>query len=152
MAATANIFYEVQPKGITRTGAHRVTDAAVIFFNALIGVDATTGLAEPYDGAAGTTFLGLATEERTGDTSLPAGDPAANIIVDESGPTIKATIAGISDQTENGAYVWATDDDTFTLTDPVGPEPIGFVKSFVSGSIGQLQLFSAQEWQAHRTH
>ena len=149
MALTQNTFYDTKPKGITRTTARRVTNAAQIFLNSLIGIDATSGLAEPFDGAAGTQFLGLATHERLGDTSLPNGDPRAEIVVDESGPTIKVAVTGAAGEGDNGAEVWASDDGTFTLTDPAGPKSVGYVKDYISGTTCWVQLLSSGEWFAH---
>lgn len=149
MALSANAFYEVRPRGITRTAARRIKDAAKIWFNAMVGLEAASGLLIPYDGAATTKYLGFATEERTGDTSLPAGHPSANCVVDESGQTKKVPVTGATGVTDAGAPVWGVDDGTWTLTDPAGGEiPVGYVSEYVSGTDCWVEFLSAQEWFA----
>lgn len=150
MALSANAFYEIQPRPVTATEARRVTNGAQVYLNALIGVDATTGLAEPFDGAAGTQFLGLATHERLGDTSTYSdGDSRGQVVVDVSGPAITVPVTGAAGAGDQQAEVWASDDGTFTLTDPTGPKSIGYVKKYITGTTCRVQLLSAQEWFAH---
>ncbi|RLB44666.1 MAG: hypothetical protein DRH30_00880 [Deltaproteobacteria bacterium] len=151
MALAQNTFYDTHPRPVTLTNAHLVEDAAQIWLNSLVGIDATSGLAIPYDGGL-TAFMGLATHERLGTSGVyGAGDSRGEIVIDVSGPQIKVPVTAAASAADNGLPVWATDDGTFTKTDPTGSLPVGYIRNWLSGTTCWVQLLSAQEFFAQTT-
>lgn len=104
-----------------------VVAADIIFEGAAVGVVSGTGHARPL--AVGDRFAGFA--EAKADNAAGAA-AATNVRAVESGK-IQLTVASAV-ITDVGQPVYATDDDTFTLS-PVGGVFVGFVHRFVSAGV-----------------
>lgn len=104
-----------------------VIAADIIYALAAVGLVAGTGHARPL--AAGDKFAGFAESQADNSAGLAA---AINVRVIESGK-IELPVTGAV-ITDVGQPVYATDDDTFSLS-PVGGVFIGFVHRFVSAGV-----------------
>ena len=143
MALTANRMIYKRPRADQKTDSLGVTDGAVLFMNAMLGIAA--GLVRPL--VAGDVFVGLSLTEHTGDTSLPK--PENSIRVDVSGPQVEDIVDGVVAVTDQGASVYASDDGTLTLTD-VANSLVGEVVEVLDAATGlsRVQHLSRTETQA----
>lgn len=105
-----------------------MVDNDIIYEGAAVGESGATGTFRPL--ASGDTFAGFASEnaDNTG-TGHAAG--AVSVPVKRRG-VVKLSVTGASAITDEGASVFATDDDTFTLT-PSGTR-IGAVDKWLTGT------------------
>lgn len=99
----------------------------VIYEGAAVGESSSSGNARPLEG--GDNFLGFATA-KADNASGSAGD--VNVRVRSRG-IVKLSVTGVSADDDLGATVYATDDDTFTLT-ASGGSSIGKVHRWISGT------------------
>lgn len=112
-----------------------VVNAAVIYNGALCSFDTTTGGIKPFDGTKADQIAGW----HFGDTIT--GDTSANPKVRAAiytGPGVwrNLTVAGLAGTVaDQGKPVWATDDGTYTVTDPssTGAE-VGTVGKWISAT------------------
>lgn len=83
------------------------TKASTTIYKGGMLVDKGTGYAEPGDDGSGYTFLGVAVENATGGST----DGATSVRVYKTG-SFKYTMAGGASQTNLGALVYLSDDQT----------------------------------------
>lgn len=99
----------------------------IVYAGAAVGESSSSGTGRPLVG--GDNFMGFATvkcDNTGGDAS------AKNIQILDQG-VIKLSVTGVSSAGNYDATVYATDDDTFTLTTS-GATSIGKVKRWVTGA------------------
>ncbi len=162
MALTARAGYTEQPGN--KLLSVPIAAAVTIFDGALVAIDngaANDGRLINWDDSVTTTahfFLGLARiteqvgvlaaagEAKTGDT---AGTEEA--AVDVTGVVIKnLTVGGMSVETQRGDLVFATDENTFATGATAGGNPVGYIVRFISNLLGDVKLFGADAYRAHR--
>lgn len=137
-----------------------ITVAEVIFDGALVAIAAGGGL-QNWAGDAVTSgntsfFLGVARiteqtgvsaatgEAKTGTTALDV-----EAAVDISGLILEqVSVAGASDANV-GNLVYATDENTLTMTATPGGAAIGWLTKFFTGTTANVQLFSAEGYRTH---
>jgi len=123
------------------TMAMKVLTAAVVYNFALCSHDTTTGAIKPYDGTGadrlvgwhfGSTVTGLTTAAVPPRAFInPGGFVAESLTV--------ATLAG--SDADLGKPVWATDDGTYTVTDPGGTDQqVGWVVRRRSSTTADVYL------------
>jgi len=154
MALAARASYEFQPGGLKI--ALVVLSGEVIFDGALVGVTKAGGGSLSTDGYAQNwgpdvtgemIFVGMAriTDQNSGDGTddKVTGDGTLEIEVDISGPIIKnATVAGLDNINDVCDVVYASDDNTLTLTATTGSTEIGIVTRYSGTSgTGDVHLF-----------
>lgn len=98
----------------------------IIYEGAVVG-DNASGLARPL--VAGDPFMGFA--DRQCDNSTGAAS-AKNVRVRQKG-TVELSVTGVSGAGDHNTAVYASDDDTFTLTS-TGNTLIGKVSRWISGT------------------
>ena len=116
--------YRAYEQGIVN--AFGVIAADIIYEGAAVGVVNSTGYARPLQ--AGDIFVGFAEQQVDNSTGAAA---AKNVNVRKQGSVV-LTLAAVT-ITDIGQPVYATDDDTFTLT-PVGGVFVGFVERYISST------------------
>ncbi len=120
-----------------------ILDTEEIFFGALVKMRGDLGEIENFTDVASGVTIGIAipdTDSLTGNTS----SPRVRVKVDESGLTIRgATVAGAA-QTSETDPVFASDENTFTMT-PGTHQAIGILEKFISTGIGDIRLFTPAE-------
>jgi len=136
MALSANANYEVRPvEGLLKL-AMKVLTSSVIYNGSFCSHDTTVGAIKPYDGTSADRVVGW----HFGDTVT--GNTAASVPPEASicpgGFTIVGlTVAGLTTVLDSnlGLPVWATDDGTYTATDPssTGHEVGNIVRYHSSG-------------------
>lgn len=109
----------------------------IIYEGAAVGESASTGTGRPL--VAADTFLGFAIKKC--DNSAGAAS-AAVIRVAQKG-TIKLAVTGVAGVADVGATVYATDDNTFTLT-ASGASAIGKITRHVSSTTVMVRFEAAQ--------
>lgn len=131
-----------------------VQDGAQVWAGAYLGTGllahatvAKRGTCYPYVSEAETVPLGFAKESKLGSTVVPR--PRA--YVDVTGPVVEnLAVAGLSgDETDVNQPVYATADDTFTLTQPGSDPAVGIVVDFVSSAIADVKFFSFSEMRSN---
>lgn len=122
-----------------------VKDGVTIYKNSLVGLHVETGHVQPFTGRPWLIPVGLCMRQVTGDTSLK---PAVSAEIRTDGPVIEnVAIERVAGMLDIGKLVYATDDETFTLTRQGDDStPIGRVH-FYRGNEGyaELRLFNMNE-------
>lgn len=122
--------------------------SSVAYVGALLMFDAATGAAvTPYDGTIGNKLAGwvLGQQPPVVGSSVITGNSSATppvlVSVAKGGDfTLQGVaITGLSAATDQGKNVYATDDGTFTLTDPTTHRVLaGYVGKYRSSGVGDL--------------
>jgi len=99
----------------------------IIYEGAAVGESSTTGTFRPL--AAGDTFAGFATR-KVDNTGGAAGDVRVNV---KQKGKIELSITGVTGITDEGSTVYASDDNTFTLSS-TSNSAIGKIIRHVSGT------------------
>lgn len=107
-----------------------VLNAAVIYNTALCSHGTTSGEIKPFDGTQADRLVGWAHGSAvTGATAAPDNAGRITAKINPGGFIVKgltvATLAG--DATDIGKPVYATDDATYTITDPTSGQVVGHV-------------------------
>lgn len=82
-------------------------------------------------------------EAKTGDTRL-----IEEVAVDISGVILRAVSVAGASATEVGASVYASDENTFTITATPGAQNIGWISRHYTGTTVDLKLLSAGAFRA----
>lgn len=137
-----------------------ITVAGVIYDGALVAIAAGGGL-ENWAGDLVTTgntsfFLGVARiseqtgvsaaagESKTGSTALDV-----DVAVDISGVILEQVDVASSSDANVGNLVYATDENTLTMTATAGGAAIGWLTKFFTGTVANVKLFTPGEYRAH---
>ena len=146
---TANVVHETMPRG---QRAVVVANAIQIYAGALVGVldgGSTPGYLDFYDDTETTRFLGLALEDKLGDTSAT---PPVKCRVDTSGVTLVGldSVDGDPSQAKVGELVYCEtgNTDDMTMTDPGTSPAIGILTRFGSATDCDVSLFTPEEFAA----
>lgn len=127
-------------RGITSVIA---TDAIQFFGGGLVGVNKTTGRIVKWADTATFEFMGTVQRDVLGNTS---GTPPTEVEMDISGQVLEnISVAGVSAQAQVGDLVYATDDQTFTLTPTANVGAIGTLDRWRTGAFGDVRLFTPDE-------
>lgn len=156
MALAARNTWEYQPGNLTASFV--ILSGAVIYDGALVGIhEAKSGVtsSEGYldtwtDGTDQLVFCGVAkiTDQNssTGTGDKLTGDGTIECGVDISGVILKnVPVTGSSAVDDVGDPVYASDDNTLTLTATSGANEIGFVTRYQSSGYADVHLFSASQ-------
>ncbi len=144
MALTANANYTTRKSSFVNP---EVGNALEVYNGALMhlgsrdhGTAALRGRCGPWTGADGEIPLGFAFDRTTGDT---AATPIPTASVDTT-PRImfNQPVTGLTgDVTDVGRLVYATDDNTWTLTRPATSVPIGIVIRWISATNADVYFY-----------
>jgi len=121
------------PRVFENTGGHPdvneipIIASDIVYAGAAVGESGSTGTGRPLVG--GDNYMGFATEKC--DNASGAAS-AKNIEVLQSG-VAKLTVVGVASAGDYDATVYATDDNTFTLTSS-GASAIGKVKRWITST------------------
>lgn len=154
MALTAAARYS-QRAGASLVGqnSYIVKNSTVIYPGALVGIDPNSGYLQNWQQSSGTLrFTGLAMANPTGTatsiTGSTSASPPVECAVNESGVILEAIAVTGAVQTSVGKPVFATDENTFTMTQTTNVGAVGFLKRFVSASNCDVQLWTPAEYNA----
>ena len=155
MALTASAAWDVAP------GNHLVSlpiqAAEVIYDGALVDVAAGGGLINHDDSVTATTnfFMGVAQvtdqtgisaaagESKTGNTAL-----SVFCAVDISGIILQGAAVTSSSDANVGNLVYATDENTLTMSATAGGQAVGWLVRSESATVGDVKLFTPGEARA----
>lgn len=142
---TAGVNVETRDRGAT---SYRIDDAGsiTVFAGALVGLDASSGLAIRWNNNLTTRFIGLAKETRTStsgallQTSVPVDTEGPNII----GIPIASAVAG-----SVGEKVFCTTDNVKVDCKLAGTSgSIGVIIAVRSATDCDIRLYTPTEWRA----
>ncbi len=102
----------------------------IIYEGAAVGESSTTGTFRPL--VAGDSFAGFATR-KADNTAVGAAAGDVKVNVKQQGK-IRISITGVTGVTDEGSTVYASDDDTFTLSS-TSNSAIGKIIRYVTGTI-----------------
>lgn len=109
-------------------------------------VNSATGFVENAEGAAGLLNFGWASENAKGDNLAVIGNGTDSVewttrenLLDDN-----VAIAGIGSKADIHKPVYPSDNQTLSITAPAVGTPNGFVSDWISGTTGDLQLFSRE--------
>lgn len=141
MALSADLSRKIRPKGI---GSYKVTNGVQVYAGSLVGLNIATGYAVLWADTANFRFLGIALNKVLGNISAI---PVPEVEVLEDGARlINVSVTGVSDITSIGALVYATDDNTFTLTPGSNTKAVGHITKWYSGANCDVALFTPDEY------
>jgi len=155
MALTAPNTWTYRPRGVGGDcGSFLVQNAEVIYNGALVVIDKATGtpaiegLLKNLDDLSGTLdwFVGTARPS----TNYVTGDGSSVWCpVDTSGPTIvHVSVAGITAKPQIGDLVYATDENTLTMTPASNVKAVGVVERYYATTYVDCKLFTPMECMA----
>jgi len=101
----------------------------IIYEGAAVGESSTTGTFRPL--VAGDNFAGFATR-KADNTAVGAAAGDVNVNVKQKGK-IQLSVTGVTGVTDEGSTVYASDDDTFTLSS-TSNSAIGKIIRYVTGT------------------
>ena len=158
MALTAAKRYTMQNRNNEYIYSYPVRNGVTIYYGALVGIS-TIGVTDGRvvnwsSGSGALRFLGIAIPRGTRDQADSVTGNSAGTVkceVNEGGPTLEnVAVTGLNSADDVGDPVYASDEDTFTLTPTSNVGSIGWVKKYVSSGRGDVQLFSANEYRANQ--
>ena len=130
-----------KPRVFKNTGAHPdynelpIIADDIVYAGAAVGESTTSGTYRPLSG--GDTFAGFAVEK----CDNAGGAASAKRIKLLSTGTVLLTVTGVDNANDVDAAVYASDDDTFTLTSTTTNTQIGKVRRVVSTSANTAEVF-----------
>lgn len=121
--------------------------STTFYAGALVGVVSGTGYCVRMSDTANLSFLGVVMTQ----TVNSGASDHADVAVDTSGVIFeKVTVTGATSVVAVGGKVFATADDTLTLTATSNTKPVGVVTRYYSGSIVDVKLMTPSEYMAAR--
>lgn len=130
-----------KPRVFENTGAHMdinevpIIASDIVYAGAAVGESSTTGTGRPLVG--GDNFMGFAIEQ-CDNSSGAAGDKKIKVLA--SGYVL-LTVTGVDNLNDEGSTVYASDDDTFTLTSTTANSAIGKVHRVVSTTANKAVVY-----------
>lgn len=127
-------------EAIIKSGEQLVIDGAC-------SIDTSTGYVQNAAAGSGIVPIGHCFGASDRDNSVVGltGDGTKKAII-KSGKTFNdVSVIGTSGIDDVGALVYATDNQTYTVTKPTNGLPIGWVKKWKSATICDVQMFTTSE-------
>ena|SRR3990167_436341 len=153
MALTAATRWNIKPRGWgSDVASFKVLNAEVIYHGALVVLDKQDGYLRNLEDTSGTDdrFCGIAIPKTASVTGDTAASPVVECPVDISGVTLeKVAVTGVTAVTNTGDEVFATDENTLTLTDTSNLSKIGIITRWYSGTTCDVKLVSMMEYFAN---
>lgn len=162
MALTASVRYSNRPgNGQAGQNSYIVEAGQTIYGGALVGIDPNIGLLQNWSSAsaANMRFRGIAMPVGTAANpnsavGAPTATPPVECPVNESGLILEgvtvagAKAAGSVNTKGPGQAVYATDENTFTMTATSNVGAIGELVRCTTDGVGDVRLFTPQEYLA----
>lgn len=158
MALTAPVRYSMRQRSPEEINSYPVRNAMVIYYGALVGLDTVNiglgRLVNWNDNSGMLRFCGIAIPR--GDRDNPqsvTGNSAGTVKCEvyEGGGTLEnVTVTGLTALLGLGDPVYASDENTFTLTATPNVGAVGRVVRYISSTKGDVQLYSAMEYAANQ--
>lgn len=156
MALSAAKRYSMRQRSPEEINSYAVRNGMTIYYGALVGIS-TVGVTDGRvvnwsSGSGALRFLGIAIPRGTRDNPESVTGNSGGTIkceVYEGGAILEnIPVTGLtSEQTVNDP-VYASDDNTFTLTATSNVGAVGRVVKYRSNGYGDVQLYSAMEYMA----
>lgn len=151
--------YSMRQRNPEMINSYPVKNGQTIYYGALVGLDtvgiSTGRLANWTDDSGMRRFCGIAIPRGTRD--LPdyiTGNSGGTIVCEvyEGGPTLEnVAVAGLTSlNTQLGDPVYASDENTFTMSATPNVGAVGRLARYITTGYGDVQLFSALEYAANQ--
>lgn len=160
MALTAPKRYSMRDQQPNAINSYPVRSGMTIYYGALVGlstVGVTDGrLVNWSSGSGALRFCGIAQPTQqisagSGTAGSATGNAAGTVEcpVYEGGAILEnVSVTGLSANQNVGDPVYASDENTFTLTATSNVGAVGVISRFITGTSGDIQLYSKQEYNA----
>lgn len=156
MSLTAPVLYNMKQRNPEEINRYPVRNGVTIYYGALVGlstVGVTDGrLVNWSSGSGALRFLGIAIPHGTADApSTVTGNSGGSVECEvyEGGPTLEnISVTGATSQQTEGDPVYASDENTFTLSATSNVSAVGRVARWRSSGKADVQLYSAMEYNA----
>lgn len=135
MAATEDRYVRTQSDHLAMT-LRIAADQDILYMGAFAGSNSGNARAL----TAGDLFLGLITQQ-VDNSGGSAGDKKVEV---KSGMVIEHAVTGLDGRDHIGDLVYASADDTLTLTASTN-SPMGVVVDYISGTIGLIKTFTPDQ-------
>lgn len=146
MALSADTSRITRGDNACRLGSYPGTNANVFYKGAYAFLDNSTGLVVEAADTANFNWLGMVREKVTADGAQ--GDSEVKVM--EGGFTlVKVNVTGVDNINDVGDLVYATADDTLTLTATTNTKAIGYVSRYYgSSTLCDVKTFTPGESRA----
>jgi hypothetical protein len=138
-------------ESLTGMNSYVVKNLSKIYHGALVGAEPGQGMLQNWTSASAVLlrFLGLAMPKTDSVTGVVLGvNPQIECPVNESGVILEdITVAG-STQDDVGDPVYATDENTFSMTPTSNVGAVGRLVRFTTAGKGDVQLFTPAQYLA----
>lgn len=161
MALTKPVKYGMRFTKPGDTSSFPVRSGTLIYYGALVGIS-TIGVTDGRlinwsSGSGALRFKGVAMcTQQTSPGSGVAGQVtgvasgSAECPVNTGGAILESvTVAGATSEQTVGDPVYASDENTFTLTPTSNVGAVGIVKRYISSGVVDVQLYSEMEYNAN---
>lgn len=158
MTLSAAVRYSIRQRNPEMINSYPVRNAMVIYYGALVGLDTVNiglgRLVNWNDNSGMLRFCGIAIPR--GDRDNPysvTGNSGATVKCEvyEGGGTLEnVAVTGLTSLLGLGDPVYASDENTLTLTATPNVGAIGRVVRYIESGRGDVQLYSALEYAANQ--
>lgn len=126
-----------------RTGDAK--NATTFYAGSFLMLDISTGYIEKAADTANFVWMGLCTRQKVGDTSTQPND-----VEFVCGPLtlLNYAVTGASAVTNQGDFVYATDDQTLTTSSTSNTKAVGYIGKWNSSTLCDVVLFSPEASRA----
>lgn len=141
MAALAANAMRQMSGGTGETTSKIVVNATQLYAGSYVGIVSGSGHVSTFSDTAGLEPLGFAMEKVLGDTSVSGDEDRVSVNI--GGGTVKSiAVTGAGATNDTGEPVYATNDNTFTLTATSNTPAVGVIERFHSGTTCDVRFFS----------
>lgn len=155
-ALTAAKRYGMKGRNPEMINSYPIRNGQTIYYGSLVGIS-TVGVTDGRlvkwtSGSGALRFLGIAMIRGDRDNPYSATGNSGGTVkgeVNEGGVTLEnVDVAGATSQTALNEPVYASDDQTFSLTQTSNVGAVGRVARYISSGKCDVQLYSAMEYLA----
>lgn len=108
-------------------------------------IETATGKLQSANAASGFRPAGYFADEARGLPEYKTGDGTIKWVSHGEKVLKGLTVAGLTSVAQEGSPVWATDNQTLTMTPQVDALPAGYVHEFVESGVGDIYFYSSNE-------
>ena len=125
----------------------KIKTSEVLVVDGFSAIAPATGLLENIGTTTGSIPVGLVVGSTSGkrDTDGLTGDATIKAVVKSGRMIERVAVTGTTAISDYGKWVYATDNQTYSLTKPTAAVPVGWVKLWHSTTICDVQLLTSSE-------
>lgn len=155
MALTAAKRYSMKERNPEEINSYPVKNGTTIYYGALVGIDSvlvSSGKLVNWNVSSGMLrFCGIAIPRGTRDLPYSVlGNSGGTVVCEvyEGGGRLENVVVAGAVALSLGDPVYASDENTFTMTATANVGAVGRIVRYVSAGVADVQLWSAMEYAA----